>query len=61
MEIDIDFKPILEQYLETMREKFGSEDEIRLWIRTPKGQRDFEKYCDACIKLQASEQLKNEV
>ena len=59
MEIDIEFKHILDMFLEHLW-KSMSDDEIRVFLKSKKGKAEFEVYCTACIKLQAKNSLEGD-
>lgn len=57
-DIKIDFTPIIDAFVDTLRIKHGmSEDEAMLYIKSKKGRDDFEVYCTECIKLQVMDSL----
>lgn len=48
---DVNFKPLIETYIATLRSQGYSDEDIRLHAATQQGEQDFIDYCDACIKL----------
>lgn len=49
---DVDFKPIIDTFISTLRSQGLNNDDIQLLIVSQKGQDEFISYCDACLDLE---------
>ena len=49
---DVDFKPLVDNFIKVLREGGMNNTDISLYIKTPKGKSEFIQYCDACLRME---------
>jgi hypothetical protein len=49
---DVDFRPLIKNFLKVLHEQGMTNTDVSLYIKTARGRSEFIRYCDACLRLE---------